>query len=683
MPRIHERSPFNQLDVHIYEPLSLDERQDTTGELGNAIIEGFGTFFPGGLFNSARILIPTKVTTPFTWRGGDRVEILNALDTVWEGEISFIGFLVRGGAEQWIVLECVGFWGRLLGRKSIDKRWADDRVGNSIWKPDSSASGYELASVNREGRLRFEPKNVLWRNGEFYGLEYNMPTGETIKRIKITEELRELSVASPSMVKSFISSSYSDMDNAIDGDNTTFDSRTLGGSDYLYIMCPYPTVTGIDFDLGSQVNNNFASMVVQFWNGLAWTAVTSLADTTVSLGATLGQDGTMTWTAPESIARITIDGVSGYGIRMSPANGLDVVDFNEIIVQGQQEWSIRVVDYVGATTIWERTTTGSSARDSTLGTPRNRLNFELGAKAQQVADFNTEDGYFGMGESIMVYSETGSINLTEIAGDIVDIFTDINSDKTRIDSNTKTLEPFFTEGREFATDVLLRAAKYGDSSDNSWAVYLLPSNESKSPDGKPVLGVSQYLPLSDYDYSIRMDDKNLVQPFQLSIDYDYLANWIVVEHTNEEGNRVTWTPDDISGLRDDTSMNLYNRRDLIVDAGDAGVVAALEYGYRVLAIRKDPRFIITGPIKVQGYIKSKGGLRTPSSKIRAGERIRIEDFMEDLAGETDAGLTFMITKTNYSHKKETCSISTGLPDDLAVYMAQRELRKNAVIGIDL
>lgn len=682
MPRIHERSPFNQLDIHIYEPLSLDERQDTSGALNNAVIMGFDTFYPGGLFGTAKLMIPMKITTPFTWRGGDRVEIMNALDTVWEGEISFIGFLVRGKADQWIVLELVGFWGRLLGRKSIDKRWADSRFTEEAWPINRNASGYELANINREGRLRFEPKNVLWRNDEVFALVYTMPTGDTIKRVKITEELRELSVASPVMAKHY-SGTYFDMDDAIDGDPSTGNSRILAASDYLYILCPYPTVTGIEFDLGTSVNNNTAGMVVQFWDGENWVSVTGLSDTTLLSGATLGQDGLMVWTAPETIARISIDGVSGYGIRMSPTNALDSVGFREIIVQGQQQWEMRLVDYVGATTIWSRTTTGSAAEDDTLGTPRQALELELTAKAQQVADFNSEDGYFAKGTAVVVYSELGSINLTEIAGDIVDIFDDINDDKTRIDSNSLTLEPFITEGREFATDVLLRAAKYGDSSANSWAVYLLPSSESKDPNGEPVLGVSQYLPLSDYDYSIRMDDKNLIQPFQLSIDYDYIANWIVVEYTDEEGNKAMQTPAEVSALRDDDSMSLYNRRDLIVDAGETGILGALDFGYRVLAIRKDPRFIITGPIKVQGYIKSKDGLRIPCSKIRAGSRIRIEDFMEDIAGETDAGLTFLITKTNYSHKKETCSISTGLPDDFAVFMAQRELRKNAVIGIDL
>jgi hypothetical protein len=61
-------------------------------------------------------------------------------------------------------------------------------------------------------------------------------------------------------------------------------------------------------------------------------------------------------------------------------------------------------------------------------------------------------------------------------------------------------------------------------------------------------------------------------------------------------------------------------------------------------------------------------------------RIRVEDFLDDMIGESGTGLTFLITKTNYSHKDEVCSISAGLPDDLAVYMAQREMRENAVIG---
>ncbi len=42
--------------------------------------------------------------------------------------------------------------------------------------------------------------------------------------------------------------------------------------------------------------------------------------------------------------------------------------------------------------------------------------------------------------------------------------------------------------------------------------------------------------------------------------------------------------------------------------------------------------------------------------MRAGERLRIMNVLDDLSGD---GLTLLITGTKYSHKKRTVALATG------------------------
>ena len=70
---------------------------------------------------------------------------------------------------------------------------------------------------------------------------------------------------------------------------------------------------------------------------------------------------------------------------------------------------------------------------------------------------------------------------------------------------------------------------------------------------------------------------------------------------------------------------------------------------------------------VGGYIGAKSGQVVPSSQIRAGKRVKIENYLQDLSG---TGLTFLISMIECDDRSETVAISTGLPDNLAVFLAR-------------
>jgi hypothetical protein len=341
-------------------------------------------------------------------------------------------------------------------------------------------------------------------------------------------------------------------------------------------------------------------------------------------------------------------------------------------LQEQAEaWVTRLVTSDSASVLFSRTTSGSSACDVTLSSPQTqgvRFQFQAGAACTPTADGEI----YGSACSVMVYTETGTISGSSIAVNLRTLLADsLNSDITRIDGPTLTLEPFVTDGYEKAARILSRAAGFGDSSFNAWAAYLDHSESAATPDGEPVLVVEQQPALTDYDYAVRLDDPNLAPRLELVRDFAGIYNWIVVRYRDELNNRdVYLTPDDNANLTDSDSVTDWGQREYVLDASLATSTAAVNLGRRYLAAHKDPRFYVAGPITVVGYIRGKNGNPVPASEIRAGRRVRIENFLSDEVDVSAAGLTFLISRTHYTDSDETCQISCGTPDDLAVLLAQ-------------
>jgi hypothetical protein len=138
-------------------------------------------------------------------------------------------------------------------------------------------------------------------------------------------------------------------------------------------------------------------------------------------------------------------------------------------------------------------------------------------------------------------------------------------------------------------------------------------------------------------------------------------NWIVVEYRDDQGKTIYLTPDDDATLKDTTSISAYGQRDYLLNIETANGTIALDAGQAFLADRKDIKYRMSSPIAVVKSIRTKNGGTVPASQIRAGKRIRIENFLQDLSG---TGLTFLISETDYDADGETCSVTAG---DLVVY----------------
>jgi hypothetical protein len=100
---------------------------------------------------------------------------------------------------------------------------------------------------------------------------------------------------------------------------------------------------------------------------------------------------------------------------------------------------------------------------------------------------------------------------------------------------------------------------------------------------------------------------------------------------------------------------------MVINVGSSTGAAAINSGRRYLRAYKDPQYRVSGPITVESWIRGKAGNRVPCSEIYAGQRVKIENYLQDLSG---TGLTFLISHTNYDDDSETNSMSIGPPGDL-------------------
>ena len=342
---------------------------------------------------------------------------------------------------------------------------------------------------------------------------------------------------------------------------------------------------------------------------------------------------------------------------------------NASLQEQAQNWELRMRDYTAPSTLQNLTTSTSAAWDHTLASPRQSLRLQYLSNAAQTP---TEQGsYYGQVATVMMYSETGAINACAITNDIIGHVSGINSDQTQVTGASLSLVPFVTDGYEYIGDILLRAAAYGDDAFNALAPNFNHSESAATPTGEPVLRLEVQPGLDDYEYAVRLDEPNVVPPLEIIQDNDGIYNYIIVRYRDELNNRDVYiTPDDNSALTDNTSVTTYGFHSYRYDAGLTTAANALSLGRRLLASRKDPRFYASGPLTVKGYIRGKNGNPVPASLIRAGRRVRIENFLSDEVGVSDAGLTFLITATTYNDTDETCAISCGVPDSMAVMIAR-------------
>jgi putative NIF3 family GTP cyclohydrolase 1 type 2 len=565
------RTGYNNLTAQVYSS-GTTLVSDPAGDLdaGTLKINSISTQYPGGLYTSADLFVPRDVVRAWMVNGGQRLVLRNGLTIVWEGVIDALPtVLERDG--QGVGITGVGMWGTLLSRRTIDKRWSDQRLTDGVWIEDTTAAGAELFNIDRSNRIRFTPENQDLPASAPGAVIYTAPTCQLIRYI------------------------------------------------------------GFNYELQAQSGSDARNLELR------------LRDTTA--GVTL-------------VSILT----SGCGtcaiIPASPRRSLQFQFMSNSYIQTQPAASLLAY--------------AASLLES--GCSSGKVTCLLGPGYSAASPLES-GSYFGQVTSLDVRGASGNIISASIVKDIAAACADLNADRTRIGANNLALTPFITERPEALDSVLLRVAAYGDASANAWAPYVDNSETATTPDGKPVLVFEQQPAMTDYDYAIRLDEENLQPPLNIVRDFGEIVNWVTVNYRDWNNNRdVILTPDDDTTLKDTTSIAAYGQRDIPVplDAGQASAATALSLGKRYLASYKDPKYYIGGPVTVVGYIRDKSGQPVPASQIRAGKRLKIENYLQDLSG---MGLTVLITGTTYTDATESCSLSVGVPDNFAIFYAADTARR--------
>ncbi len=152
---------------------------------------------------------------------------------------------------------------------------------------------------------------------------------------------------------------------------------TVANGDWVVVGDVIP-FTGVSIDMDANVNANVASLTVEYWDGSSWSSVAGLSDGTASGGATLAQDGEITFTEPADWKPSSVNKVRAFWTRLSVSAVLDAsTDIDEVevreprkadffLVVGNQ---LRRVSAEGGAPLFSSSTVGGTAATWTIGLP--------------------------------------------------------------------------------------------------------------------------------------------------------------------------------------------------------------------------------------------------------------------------------------------------------------------------
>jgi hypothetical protein len=624
------------------------------------------SIFPGGLYAVCSFYVPRDIAGDWTLRAPMKVQVKNGFTVVWEGRLTNPGLQLQATRQGQPVI-CIGYWADVLMLRRLRKPWADTRLG--VWAYAEGLSAADKCDYDTRNRLQFTPKSEQWGKGEGVRAVYPIPTGQTVKRVTIDYAFSRTAQVSPDRIFDDFSG-YFDHVELYDGDVLTADGVTLPTGKYLYIGArELDYFGGLLFDFRTTFNTNAATLTAEYSAGIddagatTWTALT-ISDGTAVAGKPFAQDGTIAFTPPADWGEGKVDGTTMYWIRIKTSANLTNAVINEIYLTRSLTFGFGLTGDAG--TAWYVSADGAGAVDYTFPTPTASLYLFLYNSGTAVQTPPSNGSVYGKITSPVVYTETGTISGAEIVKDVRALVPELSADESLIGSNTLEIIPFVSEFESYA-DILTSASGYGDASFNPWCVQVLSSQEGA--DGKPPLAYKAVPSLSDWDYAIRLDERNLVPPFGPEPDVNAVENWIIISYIDSAGVQRWITPDDDANLKDTTSIAAYGERHSpVLRINTTSATLATQYARRYLVQHKDPQWITAGPLRVKGYIRGKGNQHIPASEIVAGMRVSIQNFLNSLDGR---GPILLVTAAEYDDDSGVCALEFGRPLAIDPWLAQK------------
>lgn len=668
---------MNENQVRIYDSAAGVPVNDPEGLLDLAQDIVFSTVYTGGIFEAASFFIPCNPTHYIPIKHTDRLQIKNGLTTVWEGYITSIAYVI-GNGRQGVDVQATGAWGfahvRYQYNRWIDRRFQSDIYG--VWTPDTATTGgTPKTEFDQNQQLLLRPKDgTEWgaNNASFFGYVTN--ASSNVKRVVFDYDFGTRAETNPIKAKKYtqVGGSYtSNLTNMIDGDSTTSQTVSMAASDILYIAVDDPhSVTGFRFDFGATVNANASVLSAEvFTTGHTWDAVT-ITDGTSTGGKCWAQDGTVTFSAIDDWDFTNVNGSTEYYyMRFKVTNALTAnVVINDVYVVRDQGWTLMLYDITNAATLWSTTTPGAGTQDITLTTSSAYLIFRLSANAEQKA---IGTGIYGKITNLALVAEswdgTAKTTVTSLLQDMVHYLGSPFADNyTFIASNTYDL---LTTG--FVADDLQKPLAQNmidigklSATNEPYSVGALESDAISGTNTSALVYYEKVPALSDYDYAVRIDEENISGiEIVTSSDLDTLFNRSFVTFIDDTGKKHWANLNDYAALDDSTSQAKYKQRTIIVDGGQAATRAlAGPAGAVVIKRSKDLTYYMRNPLQLIGTIRRKDGASVPVSQIRAGKRIKIENFIGDVGDVAGSGLTFLISHTSYDDASGVMTVTAGVSD---------------------
>ena len=354
------------------------------------------------------------------------------------------------------------------------------------------------------------------------------------------------------------------------------------------------------------------------------------------------------------------------------------IQFNWTLTQAANNWDAYLTNGSG-TTIWSEVGATASGTEDLISssepfTATQIIRFELRSGASQTSA--ASDGEFFEVDSLVVSTEEGTIDAEEIALDIIGEHASLNASTNFIDSSLTypSLEEggADTNGMKTFGWIARHIAKFGDTSKNPFQLSLIASTEAATPDGLPLLRLETVPDLSDWEYVVSIEDEPRVQVPDI-FRKKYIANDMMVTYTGPltPGFNIV-TSDDDSSLKDSDKVTADGSRVTIWDAGRASQTQAILIGATKLTQFTKPDYYMSGPIVVHGTIRTKSGSRADVALVKAGERIKIDDYIDDRSDQVGKGLVLLITGTSLTDDGRQLAITAGTSDDQSLQILKEQ-----------
>lgn len=272
-------------------------------------------------------------------------------------------------AENYFASSIYGQWA--IGKYEVPSRWGSliEKKKVQIAPTDQPWDAWSIANVTqiaRDGNTRIDVAAALaidTTNGTTVAVEnldspvdlttsnqvgfYIMSsTAVTANKIKLVmDDLPNLGkTVSPTACwhRAGTSSTYTSMAAAIDGESAMPYTITHLAADSIYIVSDRK-FGRITVDIGATPNAAASTTAAYYFNGAVWTAVSGGANGTSSGGATFAVDGSITFTIPHDWEQYTVNGTTGYVIKLTTnANWTANVIINDITVRRQNLLTVPV-----------------------------------------------------------------------------------------------------------------------------------------------------------------------------------------------------------------------------------------------------------------------------------------------------------------------------------------------------